>query len=82
MTVNELPDREGMLEWSAWKLMCRILNDRGIDVNDDKEKEVVQAITNWGYRLQLLRHAQQEPTLEPLFYSAAAEARLEDAYPE
>jgi len=44
--------------------------------------ELTQAIANWGYKLQLLRHKQGSPELTPLFYSAEATAKLEEKYPE
>ena len=64
-------------EHTAWKVMCSILKDRSIDVNDDKE--VVQSIAVWGETLLKLREFQGDYA-EPLFYSAGAEARLQEKY--
>ena len=79
-SVNPCPEFEGIHEWNAWKLICRILKNRGLDINEDME--LTQAIANWGYKLQLLRHKQGSPELTPLFYSAEATAKLEEKYPE
>jgi len=77
------PERHNAMmdEWRAWRTMCRVLKHYGIDV-DESSKEIVQAISNWGYRQTLLHDLIPGHDGKPPFYDVDTEEALELEYPE
>lgn len=80
------PERhEAMMnEWRAWRIMCRVLGQHGINVNEDtdghKRHEVIAAIASWGYRQTLLHDLIPDHDGKPMFHDAEVEVKMIDQY--
>ena len=45
---HKFPDEVARTEWLAWRLVCVLLKDRGIDVNAPDAEDLVRAMRYWG----------------------------------
>ncbi len=50
-----MTDQLMLMEWEAWKAMCRVLRTLGVEIN--KEDALAEAIKQWGEELVTLREA-------------------------
>lgn len=61
-------------EWEAWQAIVRELRSRQIEVNDQGNEPLVNALRVWGERLHALR-AEQDPEVVARALAMALEGR-------